>query len=72
MSEIEALGEYNYQLLALGRNLNQISRRLNEGNYEPIAIERFEALSGLVDRHTDVMSSMIRGRLERWSIIQIR
>lgn len=72
MPEIEALGESNYQLLALGRNLNQISRRLNEGNYEPITVERIEALSGLIDRHTDVVSNMIRASLERWSITHIR
>lgn len=27
MKEIEVLGESNYQLLAIGRNLNQIARR---------------------------------------------
>ncbi|PBP86330.1 plasmid mobilization relaxosome protein MobC [Pseudomonas syringae] len=68
MCEIEALGESNYQLLALGRNLNQIARRLNEGHHEPITVERIDALSRLIDKHTDVVSDAIRASLERWSI----
>lgn len=68
MSEIDALGESNYQLLALGRNLNQIARRLNEGNYEPVTVERIAALSALVDKHTDKVNTAIRASLERWNI----
>ena len=68
MSEIDALGESNYQLLALGRNLNQIARRLNEGHHEPFTLERIEALRRLIDKHTDVVSNAIRASLERWSI----
>lgn len=68
MAEIDALGESNYQLLALGRNLNQIARRLNEGHYEPITVQRIVALSRLIDKHTDVVSDAIRASLERWSI----
>ncbi|PPS48210.1 mobilization protein [Pseudomonas syringae] len=69
MSEIDALGESNYQLLALGLNLNQIARRLNEGRYEPITVERIDALSLLIERHTDLVSDAIRASLERWSIV---
>lgn len=68
MPEIDALGESNYQLLALGRNLNQIARSLNKGRYEPVTIERIEALSQLIRMHTEVVSSAIRASLERWSI----
>jgi hypothetical protein len=68
MSEIDALGESNYQLLGLGRNLNQIARRLNEGNYEPVTVQRIEALSRIIDKHTDLVSSAIRASLERWSL----
>ncbi|KEZ72153.1 MULTISPECIES: plasmid mobilization relaxosome protein MobC [Pseudomonas] len=67
-SEIYALGESNYQLLALGRNLNQIARRLNEGSYEPVTVQRIEALSRIIDKHTDLVSSAIRASLERWSL----
>lgn len=68
MSEIDALGESNYQLLALGRNLNQIARRLNEGHYEPVTAERINALSHVIEKHTDMVSSAIRASLERWRI----
>lgn len=68
MSEIDALGESNYQLLALGRNLNQVARRLNEGEYEPVTLERIEALSELIRKHTGVVSQAIRASLERWDI----
>lgn len=68
MPEIDALGESNYQLLAIGRNLNQISRKLNEGHYEPITVERIEALRQLIDKHTDTVSKAIRASLERWHL----
>ena len=68
MSEIDALGESNYQLLAIGRNLNQLSRRLNEGHYEPITVGRIEALSRIIDKHTDMVSAAISASLERWSL----
>ncbi len=68
MTEIDVFGESSYQLLALGRNLNLIARRLNEGRYEPVAAERVEVLSHLIDRHTDIASNAIRASLERWSL----
>ena len=68
MSEIDALGESNYQLLALGRNLNQIARRLNEGSPEPFTLEHIEALRRLIDKQTEVVSNAIRADLERGSL----
>lgn len=68
MDEIQALGESNYQLLAVGRNLNQIARHLNGGAYEPVTVERIEALSGLIEKHTEIVSQAIRASLERWNI----
>lgn len=68
MSEIEALGESNYQLLAIGRNLNQIARKLNEGDLDPIQTELIEGLRSIIDRHTHVVSTAIRASLERWDL----
>ncbi|MEE4624888.1 plasmid mobilization relaxosome protein MobC [Pseudomonas alliivorans] len=68
MSEIDALGESNYQLLAIGRNLNQIARKLNEGDSDPIQTELIKGLSAIIDRHTDVVSTAIRASLERWDL----
>ena len=66
--EIEALGESNYQLLSIGRNLNQIARRLNEGRFEPVTVEAIEQLRTHIDKHIDMVSSAIRASLERWNI----
>ena len=68
MMEIDALGESNYQLLAIGRNLNQIARRLNEGKHAKITVEQIEKLSSIIDKHTDTVSTAIRASLERWNI----
>jgi predicted DNA-binding protein len=68
MTEIDALGESNYQLLSIGRNLNQIARKLNEGHREPVAVELIEGLRTIIDKHTDIVSAAIRASLERWNI----
>ncbi|MGE8637983.1 MAG: plasmid mobilization relaxosome protein MobC [Achromobacter sp.] len=68
MKEIDALGESNYQLLAIGRNLNQIARRLNDGEYKPVTVSRIETLSALIEMHTEIVSTAIRASLERWNI----
>jgi len=68
MKEIEALGESNYLLLALGRNLNQIARRLNEGKREEVTVERIKDLRALIDAHTEVVNTAIRASLERWRV----
>ena len=66
--EIEALGESNYQLLVIGRNLNQIAKRLNEGNIAPLTSKQISELKAMIDRHTDIVSTTIRASLERWDI----
>lgn len=68
MKEIEALGESNYQLLAIGRNLNQVAKAMNEGKSVTITIESIERLRKIIDVHTDKASSAIRASLERWNI----
>lgn len=68
MSEIEALGESNYQLLAIGRNLNQIARKLNEDNLDPIQTELIKGLRAIIDKHTQVVNTAIRASLERWDL----
>lgn len=68
MKEIEVLGESNYQLLAIGRNLNQIARRLNEGKYEPVTVERIEELSKSLRQHAKKVSDTIGANIERWNL----
>ena len=68
MSEIDVLGESNFQLPALGRNLNRNARRLNEGSCEPETIDRINALTCLINAHTDAVSGAIHASLERWKL----
>lgn len=68
MKEIDALGESNYQLLAIGRNLNQVAKAMNEHRRDTVTIESIERLREIIDAHTDKVSTAIRASLERWNI----
>lgn len=68
MKEIDALGESNYQLLAIGRNLNQVAKAMNEGKRDSVTIDSIERLRQIIDAHTDKVSGAIRASLERWNI----
>ena len=68
MDEIDALGESNYQLLAIGRNLNQVAKAMNEGRRDTVTIESIERLRQIIDEHTDKVSRAIGASLERWNI----
>jgi len=74
MSEWKALGESNYLLLAIGRNLNQIARRYNEQaksrKPEPIDEkhlgEVIETLRKEIKQHVTKASAALRANSERW------
>ncbi|MBD4372238.1 plasmid mobilization relaxosome protein MobC [Xanthomonas citri pv. citri] len=66
--EVDTLGESNYQLLAIGRNLNQIARRLNEGKSARVTVEQIKVLADRIDQHTKKVASAIRASQERWNI----
>jgi hypothetical protein len=68
MREMEILGESNYQLLSIGRNLNQIAKRLNQGYVQPITLERIEQLQQQINQHTELVSKALRASIERWSL----
>ncbi|WP_281661192.1 hypothetical protein [Microvirgula aerodenitrificans] len=68
MKEIDALGESNYQLLAIGRNLNQVAKSMNEGRRDSVTIESIRRLTAIIDAHTDKVSDAMRASLERWNI----
>ncbi len=68
MPEIEVLGESNYLLLSIGRNLNQITRRLNEGVAEAGIEKVISKLKGEIDEHVDRVNLAIRANVERWAI----
>lgn len=68
MKEIEILGESNFQLLAVGRNLNQIARRLNEGKVEPVTEEYIMEIRKIIDVHVKKASGSIRSNIDRWNM----
>ena len=68
MDEIDVLGESNYQLLAIGRNLNQVAKAMNESRRDSVTVESIARLRQIIDVYTDKVSRAIGASLERWSI----
>ncbi|TKB90465.1 MAG: plasmid mobilization relaxosome protein MobC [Nitrospira sp.] len=68
--ELAALTRSNQQLLALGRNLNQIAKVLNTSpeNRGAFRVEVITELSRVIRTHTDRVSDVLRGTVARWSL----
>lgn len=69
-SELETLARSNQQLLALGRNLNQIAKVLNTApqNRTAFRAEVITELSRVIQTHTKKVSDVLRGTVERWHL----
>lgn len=68
--ERQAVAHSTKQLLALGRNLNQIARALNKAPSQQAAM-RLELLTDLSMRirtHVDQITALTRASLERWEL----
>jgi hypothetical protein len=68
METTKALWESSYQLRAIGRNLNQIAKRLNEDGHATIKTEQIEKLATYIYRHTDKVAAVQDASLSRWGI----
>lgn len=68
--ELAALTRSNQQLLALGRNLNQIAKVLNTSpqNRTAFRVEVITELSRVIQAHTKKVSDVLRGTVERWRL----
>lgn len=68
--ELERLTRSNQQLLALGRNLNQIAKVLNTSpqNRTAFRVDVITELSRVIRAHTDKVSDVLRGTVERWHL----
>ncbi len=68
--ELERLTRSNQQLLALGRNLNQIAKVLNTTpqNRAAFRVEVITELSRVIRAHTEKVSDILRGTVERWHL----
>lgn len=68
MEITKALWDSTYQLRAIGRNLNQIARRLNEGKEATIQTEQLEKLANVIYQHTDKVATVQEASLSRWKL----
>jgi hypothetical protein len=69
-SEQELLGESNYQLLAIGRNLNQIAKALNANaqDLRPYRVDLIEQLEPQIKAHIGRVSALLAANAERWKL----
>ena len=68
MEATRALWESSYQLRSIGRNLNQITKRLNEGGRVSLKAEQIEKLATYIYRHTDKVAAVQDASLSRWKL----
>ena len=61
-----ALLQSNYQLLRIGRNLNQIARQLNIGEGVDLTSQKIEALNDIIDKHTEVVGQVLQVNRRRF------
>ena len=58
-SEVQALYQSNYQLLRIGRNLNQITRHLNADESGVMTTNEICQLRTIIDKHTLVVQEVM-------------
>jgi hypothetical protein len=68
MEDTKALWESSYQLRAVGRNLNQIAKAMNEGKEATITTTQIEKLWRYIQQHTEKVSVVLGGSLGRWQL----
>lgn len=68
METTKALWDSSYQLRAIGWNLNQIAKRLNEGKPANIKVEQMEKLATYIYHHTEKVAAVQDASLSRWLI----
>ncbi len=75
--ELEELRTSNYQLLSIGRNINQIARQLNSFYDKKITssdiqyiTDQINILNDTIKSHTKNITKVLDANLERWDISQ--
>ena len=66
--ETEVIWESCYQLRAIGRNINQIAKQLNEGKSRDVGLKKLEYLTELINSHTELVNSLVTANINRWVI----
>ena len=56
---VQALFQYNYQLLRIGRNINQIARKFNEMSPHSFTTKQLNEFVEYLDYHTDIVHRVL-------------
>lgn len=68
-AELHRLGASNSQLLAIGRNLNQIARSMNANRSQAVfELRRIDEVYKFILAHTSEVASVMRANLDRWVV----
>ena len=65
-NEAQTLYQSNYQLLRIGRNLNQIARQLNIGENVSITTQHIHELKAVIDAHTERVHQVLKTNRRRF------
>ncbi|WP_267390772.1 plasmid mobilization relaxosome protein MobC [Snodgrassella sp. B3088] len=65
-NETQALYQSNYQLLRIGRNLNQIARQLNIGESGGITTDEIQKLRTIIEKHTESVNEVIQASRKKF------
>lgn len=65
-AEVDALYQSNYQLLRIGRNLNQIARQLNAMEAAGITTAEIRQLAEVIDQHTEQVGRLLLANRARF------
>jgi hypothetical protein len=68
--ELEMLARFNLQMLAIGRNLNQLTRAANSRlpGVGPSLVPAIDALNRVVMEHSLRVAAVMRTSVERWRV----
>ena len=68
METTTALWNSSRQLRAIGRNLNQIAKKLNQDQQVTVKPDQMDKLTDFIHTHTKKVSALLDASLSRWSI----
>ncbi len=70
-AELKALGETNYQLMAIGRNLNQVVHQINADpakHLHRLRVEAIEKVGAKIDEGRQATHALVNACSHRWEI----
>lgn len=70
-AELKALSESNYQLMAIGRNLNQIAHHINAdpSKHDMLRAAQIADLTARIDEHRKQVAALIYASSQRWEVL---